>query len=306
MGSFVFIFINIIVPVFIQIALGYSLQKKFNLQVGTLSKAIFYVFLPSLLFAKIYEAEISKEIFIKVVLHSFIVFVLLFLISWLVAKLKKYPKTLSKAFINSVCFYNGGNYCLPIIQLLYNDPFAISIQVITIMAQNIISNTVGIFNSSSGSKDTKQALISVLKVPMAYSIVFALLLKVLNIKLWTPIWSSIDILSQGLVPLALFTLGAQLATTSFNFLQPKIYLSNFIRLIASPILAYLVTLALGLQGLIAQVMIISAAAPTAVNTVLMAIEFDNEPDFASQTVFSATVFSAVTVTMVIYLVTNFI
>jgi predicted permease len=41
--------------------------------------------------------------------------------------------------------------------------------------------------------------------------------------------------------------------------------------------------------------------PTAVNTALLAMEFDNEPRFASQTVFYTTILSVVTVSFTIYL-----
>lgn len=306
MGNFIFIFINIIIPVFLQIALGYGLHKKFNLNVGTLIKIQFYAFLPSLLFVKIYETELSKEIIFTIILYSLILFSILYLVSWLVTKLNKYPAPLAKAFINSVCFYNSGNYCLPIIELLYNDPFALSIQIIITMAQNITSNTIGIFNASSGNQNKMQALVSTLKMPMGYAIALALLLKAMKINMWGPLLSTVSILGEGLVPLALFTLGVQLANVSINFKIPKVYLSNVIRLVLSPMIAYIITLIMGMNGVIAQVMIISAAAPTAVNTALMAIEFDNETEFASHAVFSATVFSAFTVTLVIYLVTSFI
>ncbi|MHB1685161.1 MAG: AEC family transporter, partial [Bacilli bacterium] len=44
-----------------------------------------------------------------------------------------------------------------------------------------------------------------------------------------------------------------------------------------------------------------AAVPTSLNSMLLAVEFDNEPDLASQVVFSSTLFSIFTVTGVIAL-----
>jgi predicted permease len=54
----------------------------------------------------------------------------------------------------------------------------------------------------------------------------------------------------------------------------------------------------------AEIAIISSAAPTAVNSVLLAIQYDSEPDFASQTVFFSTILSSITVSFVIFLVTG--
>ena len=58
----------------------------------------------------------------------------------------------------------------------------------------------------------------------------------------------------------------------------------------------------GISGVVAQVMVICAAAPSAVNTVLLAIEYRSDPEFASQTVFLSTLLSALTMPVVIALV----
>ncbi len=57
---------------------------------------------------------------------------------------------------------------------------------------------------------------------------------------------------------------------------------------------------ISMDGIAAQVILICSGAPTAINTVLLAIEFKNEPEYASQTVFFSTAFSALTVPIVIY------
>ncbi|MNP05096.1 hypothetical protein D3C76_970390 [compost metagenome] len=46
---------------------------------------------------------------------------------------------------------------------------------------------------------------------------------------------------------------------------------------------------------------ISSALPTAVNTALIAVERKNHPDFASQAVMVATLSSAVTLVLVVYI-----
>lgn len=306
MSHFLFVLINIILPILIQIGIGYGVQKKFKLDVGTLSKVQFYVFTPAILFVKIYETDMKGGIFLSIFLFSIILFAALYLIGWMAALIGRYSKSFTKAFINSVSFFNAGNYCLPLVELLYHSPFALSVQIFIMMFQNILTNTVGVFNASSGKNSIKGALISILKIPLGYAIIAALVLKSADIKVWGPLWSAAGILSQGLIPMALFTLGAQLANTSMSFRIPRVYLSNTIRLVVSPVVAFFITRLLGVEGIAAQVMVIASAAPTAVNTVLMSIEFDNEPEFASQTVFSSTVFSAITMTLVIILVQNFL
>jgi len=141
---------------------------------------------------------------------------------------------------------------------------------------------------------------------MLYVILLALAMKFTGMKVWTPVWTSLNMLSQGFIPSALMVLGIQLANTKISFKVPIVYLASFVRLLASPVLAYGLITALGIHGLVGQVLVISSAAPTAVNTILLALEYDNEPEFSSQTVFVTTAFSALTVFMVITLATRWI
>jgi predicted permease len=304
--NIIFIITNLILPIFLQIAAGYAIQKKFDIDISTLSKIQFYIFIPALSFTKIYDTKIQANTLFNIIMASIFIFLILYLISYIMAKVLKYPKTLSSAFVNSVVFYNSGNYCLPLMQLLYNNPFAMSVQIIVMMVQNVATNTFGIFNSNAGSKGIKQAIIDTFKVPIIYSIIAAVLIRILNIGVWKPVWNALDSLGYGLVPLALVTLGAQLANTKISFKTPEVYVSNFIRLIISPFIAYLLVMAIGVTGIAGQVIIISAAAPTAVNTVLLAIEYNNEPDFSSRAVLMSTLFSAFTVALTIYLSIKFV
>jgi predicted permease len=74
------------------------------------------------------------------------------------------------------------------------------------------------------------------------------------------------------------------------------------RLCVGPILGFLFVLLLGFKGDLAQALVVSTSFPTAVNSALLALEYDNEPDFAAAVVFYSTLFSAVSVSVVIYFV----
>ena len=58
--------------------------------------------------------------------------------------------------------------------------------------------------------------------------------------------------------------------------------------------------ALSMEGIVAQVLFISSGLPTAVNTALIAVEYDNYPDFVSQVVMTSTLLSAVSIVFIIY------
>ena len=73
-----------------------------------------------------------------------------------------------------------------------------------------------------------------------------------------------------------------------------------VRLIGGPIIAFFLIKVFGFTGMTAQALMISSSVPTAVNSALIAVEFDNYPDFASQAVMISTLFSAVSLVIVIY------
>ncbi|WP_105616513.1 AEC family transporter [Vallitalea okinawensis] len=307
MNYFIYIFTNIILPIFTIIILGFVLYRKFKIDIKTLTKIQFYGLIPAILFINIYNSELDGSLITMIMIFTISLFFIEFILSNVICKVFRYKKSIEKAFINSVVLFNSGNYGIPLISLLFDDPYAVSILVILMVVQNVLVNTVGVYNSSSGNgKSFKEVIMSIFKLPMMYVIIIAFFMRGQEIAVPGPLMSTITILSKGMVPVALLTLGAQLGKTHFDLRIKKVYLSNVLRLIVSPIIAYLITLALGLSGLVAQVLIIISAAPTAVNSVLLAIEYDNEPDFASQTVLWTTLFSAITVTTVIYLVTTFI
>jgi len=304
------IIINIILPIFIQIGAGFLIQKKFQLNTSTMAKLQLYIFLPALLFTSFYETNVTAQLFLYIVLIMIILFIVLLIVSQGLSKILRFPKRTTSTYVNSVIFFNSGNFCIPVLTLMFIDNeilkiAALSVQIVILLTQNVLLNTFGIFYVNAGQKTILRSLVDTFKIPMIYAVIIAVILRLLNIGVYEPIWNALDTIKQGIVPLALITLGAQLANTKMNFKLPKIYLSNFFRLIISPFIAFILVKLFSIDHidpLAAQVIIICSAAPTAVNTVLLAIEYDNEPELSSQIVFSSTLFSAITVSIIIGIV----
>lgn len=294
---------NILLPVFLQIGLGFLLKKLLNFKVDALVNIQFYLIIPALLFVSMYSMTASNSIFGQILLHTLALVAILYLLSLLAARLFKFSQSKKSAMVNCVCLYNSGNFSIPLVQLLFGtNPLAMSVQMIIMMVTNILTNTLGIYSANRGSKNYAKAIVDIFKVPMVYSVLLAFLLRGLQVPVWPPVWTALESLGQALVPIALITLGAQLAETHLTWKWLDLLPTIFLRLIISPLIAFLLVCALGLQGVAAQVAIIAAAAPTAVNAVLLAIKYDNEPAFASEAVFISTVLSAITVALTINLV----
>ncbi len=309
MSTLLYILTNILFPIFIQAGLGFAMQKKFKLDIKSLVKVHIFVFLPSLMFYNVYFNNLSGAIIFNVVIFVVSLFAILIILSTIVAKILKLEKSMEKTFVNACSLINEGNYGIPLITLLYAGAqvdYAVSIQMTVVLTMSLLINTIGLYNASSGSYSGLDAFKNVFKMPLVYVIIAGFLLKGFSIELWSPVVSAIGFMSQAVVPMALFILGAQLANTEIKVTNPMVYLADGFRLILSPIIALILVKLLGFEGLLAQILIIGAAFPGAVNGVVLAIEFNGDHHFASQTVFQTTLMSAITVTSIIALVLRFV
>ncbi len=302
MNLFFTIFLDNIAPLFLIVFIGWMLGKKFSIDIYTLTKINIYVFVPALVFVKIAETEITRDL-----LNGFFFTLILMLVMSLIvggiSHLRKNTPSLSRAMKNGVLFYNSGNMGLPLIMLIFNEmPQAVSVQIMVMLAQNLTTNTLGLYNANRGNTDVKGSLLQVLKTPSIYAVALGFLFKLIKVDLSQFfLWPAGTFLSKGLVPVALLTLGVQLSMVKMDFKNRDVYLTTFIRLIGGPLMAFLLISLFRMGGIMAQVLLISSAVPTAVNTALLAVEYHNEPEFASQVVMTATVLSIFTLPIIIYL-----
>lgn len=309
MSSFMYIISTIIQPIFIIIAIGYLIQKKFDLHIPSLSKIQIYVLVPSLVFNTLYFSALKGELIGKIVLFNIVFFCLLIALSTGVAKLLKLPRTKEKAFVNAVSLRNIGNYGIPLVSLLYtskNADFAMSIHMISVITCVVLMYTIGLYNASSGNYGWKEALKNIMGIPIIYVITLAVILRQMPFDVPSGIISATSFLGGCVAPLALFTLGAQLAKTEYKFGDLSLYVCNGLRLLVSPLMAYFLAVLLKMDTLTTSIMVIGAATPTAVNSLFLAIEFNGDAEYASQTIFLTTLLSALTVTGIIFLLTPMI
>lgn len=293
-----------IAPVFFLIGIGYVLGKKFGLEIRPLSKLSVYVLIPATLIVNLYGTPIDPDLLIPVVFT--VIFVIsLSVISSIVAKLKRYCDSRKNAFKNAVMFYNSGNLGLPLITLVFaNTPmleYAISNQIMIIMSQNLLNYTLGFYNAARGKMDFRSAVKAIFRMPIVYTILLILVLKAIPYDVRNFfLWPAVEYASDAMIAVNLSILGIQLSHVKRNFKDFDIYWAAFLRLCVGPLLAYLLIELFRIEGTMAKTLFIAAALPTAVNTVLIAVEFENEHDFAAQTVVVTTLLCLFTLPLVIF------
>lgn len=299
-----YILLNNIAPIFALVALGYHVGKRFNLDVYTLSKINFNVFIPAVILVKIYEATIDLNL-IRAVLFTLGFAVIQLFISALVAKVCRFEYSKGNAFKNAVSFYNTGNFGLPLITLIFSGTeyaeYAVTAQIMILVTQVLCTFTLGFYNAAKMIMSFREAIMSIFKLPIVYIIAIACLFRVIPYEVQDFfLWPAVLYARQGMIPAALLSLGIQLSIVKIDFKDKDVYLASFMRLCIGPVIAYFLILILGAQGVLAQVMLISSAVPTAINTALIAVELKSQPEFATRVVVISTILSVVTLPVVIY------
>ena len=259
--------------------------------------------MPAAVFVNIYETKIQMD-----VLGQVILFIILFIGSQMIigsffAKGLKLERQESAVFKNSVVLINSGNYGIPVAQMIFvTQPIGVAIQVILVIFQNMTTYTYGLYNLISTTKSGLAIFKDFLKMPIIYALVIGATLNYWDIDLPKTISIPIDYIAGGFVAVALITLGAQLSQIEMRTMFNKIiYVSCFTRLLIGPAVALLIIYLLGIDGVIAQSLLIASSFPTSRNSSSLALEYDVESDTAAQTVLFSTIISCITVTFVIYI-----
>lgn len=279
------------------------LKKQYQFDVKVFSKLLFSVFIPVLVFIELYRVDILIDILVKVLLFHLLFYASLISIVMLFVKVSRIEKSKVPTIFNSVMFYNTGNYGLPLILVIFpSNSSALAVQVIIVVIQALLPFTVGVVAINSTKKSKRSVVMDLLKLPVVYAVILGIISVSFDIPLPQPLIMSLNYISDGFIAMALMTLGLQLGDINWKFHLKQVMTINVIRLLISPVIAVIILFVLEIDGVMAQVLIISSALPTALNVMLLDIEYNNEPEFSSQIVLTSTVMSILTMTAVVYFV----
>jgi predicted permease len=279
-------------------------HRKFSFDLQTLSKLNTFFLLPAVCFTNLYKGEITILLLSQIVSFLVINTFLLIVVSSVISRMSRFETGLSASFKNSMVLINAGNFGLPVSELVFHShPIGLSIAVIVSAYQNIVTFTFGLFNSATKKQKGKGTMKEMLKQPIIYGLLLAMILRWLHVEIPSFIWNPVESMANAFLAIALVTLGAQIANLKIQRLSRALALSIVGRLMIGPVIAYLLIILLGLDGVTAQALFIASSFPTSRNSALLALEFNNQPEFAAQAVLLTTVASSVTVTIVVYLAT---
>lgn len=299
---FVFIILDVILPILILIIIGAILQRKFQFNLKQLSTLITYCLMPAAVFVNIYNINIKIDLLLQIIYYLMFYSLTLMIVSHFISKTLKLDKGESAALKNSISLMNSGNYGLPVSQLIFShNPVGVSIQIFILIFQNLLTYSYGIYNLLAATKTIRDIIQSFLRLPVFHALILGVLFQSFSIQIPNSIVIPLNQLANGFVSIALLLLGAQLSNIKLNFFHRVITWALIGRLFLGPSLALTIIYLLNIDGIVAQSLFIASSFPTSRNTSTIAMEYQIEPELHAQIVLFSTLFSIITVTLVIYL-----
>ena len=139
-------------------------------------------------------------------------------------------------------------------------------------------------------------MLGLFKVPMLYAVFLALIINSLHIELPLSLERAVDLAAGGTIPLMLVLLGLQMTHVEFSKNLRALQLSVSMRLLIAPLLAFLITALLGIQGFARQGAMTQASMPSMVSATVLAAEYHLDSKLIAAVVFVSTLLSPLTLT----------
>ena len=286
-----------VLPVGLIIFIGFIAGRTLSLQPQTLAQLILFVLSPALVIDSLYRTTLSVHSSIGLLAGFALTSLLIFCLVKLISKFAHLPSSLSRALTAVAILPNNGNMGLPVVT------FALGTQGLERAIIFMIGSSILLFGFGPALIQGKGAFHGIkltLKLPLVWSILVGLSLRLFSIKFPFEIDKGIQNLGMAAIPVALILLGMQLSSTKFQ-LRKKEILGIVIRLLIAPVIAYGVGKSLNLELLSLQVLVLQSAMPTAVSSLVLVTEFGGDCDFVARAIVTSTLMSFITLPLVLFL-----
>lgn len=280
---------DVIVPVVLVAAVGWGLGRRFTLDLDTVTKISLNGLTPAFVFHSLLTTEVSLGTGILVIL-GYVIVSLLGCGLAAVATPGMSSRT-RRSVMASAALGNNGNMGLPI-ALFALGQAGLDQSILIFLASVVITFTLGplLLGSDEGPR---AALLGMVRLPALWAVAAALLMRAVGLDPPLGIMRGIELLAQATLPVLLLTLGIQIGASGRPRLTRAVATGTLIRAVGLAFVALGVGLALRLDEVPLQALVLSAAMPTAVNAYLLARNYGADHRTVADIVTLSTVLSVV-------------
>jgi predicted permease len=289
------LFSNNLLPIFLASGAGFLVARYLGVNPRSVSKIAFYIFSPCLVFSLLTSDQLNGDAITQMAVFAALIVLIMGVITALIGFVLRFERSIIIALMLTVMFGNAGNFGLSLNLFAFGEEALVYASVYFVTSA-ILVYTLGIVLASWGKSNLRASMLGVLKVPVVYAVILALVFRYFNLSLPLPIDRTVSILSDAAIPVMMVLLGIQLYHAKWSESTFSLGLSNFLRLVASPALAIGLSMLFQLEGPEYQAAVLESAVPTAVLVTVLATEYNIQPAFVTTAVFTSTLLSPLTIT----------
>lgn len=292
--------INVVLPLFFLMALGYAL-KKWNMYeddtLKTINKLVFKVFLPVYLFNSIYTTDLSEVFDIKVILFAVAGLLLWYLLLMGIIPLIEKKNAKRGVMVQGMFRSNFVLFGLPVaISLCGEDKIGITslLMGIIVPIYNVLA-VVTLECFRGGRTSIKKIARGIVTNPLIIASLLGVLAYMIKLKLPYAVEKTMIDVGKIATPLALIALGGGFQFSRIKGDMKQLVLSVAGKLIVSSLFMVIPAILLGFRNEVLVPILLMSGAPTAVSSYTMAQQMGGDGDLAGEIVVFSTVISIFTI-----------
>lgn len=250
------------------------------------------------------QLEMSQERIktaLVILVIVFFIYVLMFVTGLVVTRFLKIDDAKKDVFRVGVLLSNTSFMGYPIVASLLGQEALFYAVIGAGFIFECVSWTLGVYLiGRRGEVEVKMDLKKIFLSPGILAVLVGLVFFIFQIPIPTVPERVLKTLSPATSPLAMIVVGLILSRGNLKeaISNKVVYLGAFIKLLGTPIITFLILKMLGFSGMELVIPIIMTCMPTASYVAMLADNYNNNPDFASQMVFLSSLLSVATIPIV--------
>ena len=171
------ILLDVILPVFLIGGCGYLVGRSARSEPIVLTRIVFYLLGPALIFRSIYTSTVSIDNALSIGCYVILIQLMMFTISRVVGRVRRWDGDSQAAGSLVLLFANCGNYGLPVMLFAFGEQgFAFGIIYVLVSSMMQATFGIGVASWHKGAS-WRHGLIQVLRVPYLYAFLLAVTLR---------------------------------------------------------------------------------------------------------------------------------
>ncbi|MEA5466343.1 AEC family transporter [Leptothoe sp. PORK10 BA2] len=291
------ILISAVLPIALVALVGIWVGRIFTLERQTLARLSIYALVPALVLHSLAKTTLELGNAIAILTTFILNTAFLYLLAVTLGRLLTFSSDEKKSLIATTIFANVGNMGLPFVLFSLGEA-GLERAIVYLVGSSLM--TASVFPIVLQGEGVLKGLRYTLGLPVLWAAIAGIMLQGTGTILPLPMERAVTLLSDGAIPLALLMLGIQLSETPFVFGRHELMAAG-LRLIVSPLLAFNIANIVGLTGIDRQVVVLQAAMPVAVNSLIWVTELGGDTVQVARTIVLSTLLSLGTLPIVLWL-----